>query len=144
MGAATVILLPGGDPVARARLHLLVDPPDRSWQVLEVPAAGSPAANRSAHACAAIAAAAPAAPLVVAAAGDAALLLPAVARAQLAAHRRVEEYLLVRPDLPPVTDSWPDAPVTVVVDDAADLVAATVRLRGWTLLVGADPWRPAD
>ncbi len=144
MGAATVIVLPGGDPAARSRLRSLVDAPDRTWQILELPADDGPAATHPTRVCAAIAMAAPAAPLVVAAAGDGALLLPAVARAQFAAHRRVEEYLLVRPDLPPVSDTWPDAPVTVVVDDAGDLITSMVRLRGWTLLVGADPWRPAD
>lgn len=137
-----MIVLPGGDDAGRSRLTALVA--SGPWAVREVQPMDGPAATWSARVCAAIVTAAPTPPLVAAAAGDGALLLPAVARALRAGHRLVSEYLVVRPDLPPVTDTWPDAPVTVVVDDAEDLLVATVRLRGWTLLVGADPWRPGD
>lgn len=142
MSVATVLVLPGGDAAARTRLGSLVG--GGQWRVLEVQPLDGPASALSVRVCAAIASLAPTAPVVVAAAGDGALLLPAVARAQRAAHRLVAEYLLVRPDVPPVTETWPDAPVTVVLDDAEDLLTATVRLRGWTLLVGADPWQPRE
>jgi hypothetical protein len=83
--------------------------------------------------CAAINAVDPPALLVIAATGSAALTLPAVARSQSAQHRRAQEYVLLDPDLPAVTDAWPDARVTVVcdVDSEASIQA---RLRGWDLL----------
>lgn len=83
--------------------------------------------------CAAINGATPVPPLVIAATGAAALTLPAVARSQAAQHRRTEEYVLLDPDLPAVTDTWPDARVTVVCDADSD-ASIQARLRGWDLL----------
>ena len=94
---------------------------------LAIPLSG-PGATLGSRTCAAISALRPAPPLTIVAFGSDALLLPAVALAQRAAHRRVSGYLLVEPALPPGSDTWPDAPVTVL-DDAPD---PQVRLRGWT------------
>lgn len=95
--------------------------------------------------CAAITALAPTPPLVVAAEGTMARTLPAVARSQAAHHRRVIEYVLLDPELPPVSDTWPDARVTVVcdVDSEASLQA---RLRGWDVLRPEDlaSWSPPE
>jgi hypothetical protein len=96
---------------------------------LAIPFSGPPSTLGS-RVCAAIAALAPTPPLAIVAFGTDALLLPAVALAQRAAHRRVSGYLLVEPALPPGSDTWPDAPVTVL-DDAP---GPQVRLRGWTAL----------
>jgi hypothetical protein len=85
----------------------------------------------AARVCAGISRSEPSSPLVILAAGRGALLLPAVARAQHSAHRRVVAYLLLEPELPPVSDTWPDAPVAVVSDD--EWVTTQVRLRGWDL-----------
>jgi len=85
----------------------------------------------------------PTPPLIIVAAERAALALPAVARSQRTMHRLVLEYLLLDPELPPVSDTWPDARVTVVcdVDSEASLQA---RLRGWDVLrwEDLDAWSP--
>lgn len=95
--------------------------------------------------CAAITALQPSPPLVIVAAGSMARTLPAVARSQAAHHRRVVEYVLLDPELPPVSDAWPDARVTVVcgVDSEASLQA---RLRGWDVLRPEDlpSWSPPE
>lgn len=95
--------------------------------------------------CAAITDLAPSPPLVVVSEGAMARTLPAVARSQTAHHRRVVEYVLLDPELPPVSDTWPDARVTVVcgVDSEASLQA---RLRGWDVLRPEDlpSWSPPD
>lgn len=95
--------------------------------------------------CAAITALEPSPPLVVVAEGSMARTLPAVARSQAAHHRRVIEYVLLDPELPPVSDTWPDARVTVVcgVDSEASLQA---RLRGWDVLRPEDlpSWSPPE
>ncbi len=83
--------------------------------------------------CAAINALAPEDPLVIVTTGTAALLLPAVALSQHASHRRVAEYLLVDPVLPPVSDTWPDARVTLVCEPTTE-ASLQARLRGWDVL----------
>lgn len=75
-------------------------------------------------------------PLRIVAHGDLALLLPAVALSQRSMHRAVEGYVLIDPVLPAVTDSWPDARVTVVTDD--EWILTQARLRGWELAEPAD------
>jgi hypothetical protein len=49
----------------------------------------------------------------------------------------VSEYVLIDPVLPTVSDSWPDAPVTVVTDDTDGQASLQGRLRGWQLLTHA-------
>jgi hypothetical protein len=95
------------------------------------PAPGPPEAL-TARTCAAINALSPAPPLVLVAHGERVPLLPAVALSQRSSHRTVLGYLLIDPVLPAVTDSWPDAPVTVVSDD--DWIVTQARLRGWDLI----------
>ena len=96
-----------------------------------------PEAALSARMCAAINLLDPQPPLVIVAEGALALLVPAIALSQRAARRRVSEYVLIDPELPPVTDSWPDAPVTLVSSDETSGAAMQARLRGWTLLTQA-------
>ena len=84
--------------------------------------------------CAAINLLDPPPPLVIVAEGDLALLLPAIALSQRSARRRVSEYVLIDAELPTVTDSWPDAPVTVVTDDSQGAAARQGSLRGWRVL----------
>jgi hypothetical protein len=83
--------------------------------------------------------------LTIVAFGTAALQLPHVAIAQRSMHRRIGEYLLVRPNLPVVTDSWPDAPVTVYCD-TSDETLIQARLRGWAVhpVEQLPDWRPAE
>jgi hypothetical protein len=90
-----------------------------------------PESALSARMCAAINLLDPSPPLVIVAQGDHALLLPAIALSQRTAHRRVSGYVLIDPDLPPVGDTWPDAPVTVVTDDTDSQASLQGRLRGW-------------
>ena len=68
-------------------------------------------------------------PLRILAVGDAALLLPSVARANRSCHRHIQEYALLEPDVPATSDNWPDAPVIVFADDPSITVIA--GLRGW-------------
>lgn len=98
-----------------------------------VPVPG-PESALSARVCAAINALRPVAPLVIVAEGERALLLPAVALSQRSSRRSVVGYVLHDPVLPPVTDSWPDAPVTVVTDDADSDGSVQGRLRGWRVV----------
>jgi len=70
-------------------------------------------------------------PLVIVAYRSSCALLPAVALAQRTAHRRVSAYVLVDPDAPASSDSWPDAPVMVVTKDAQ--IARMSTLRGWSV-----------
>ena len=72
----------------------------------------------------------PESPLVVVAHGSACAVLPAIALAQRAAHRRVDAYVVVEPHAPASTDTWPDAPVLAVTND--DHTARLAALRGWT------------
>jgi hypothetical protein len=97
------------------------------------------------RACADINALAPDESLVVAALGSASLVLPAVSRSQRAQHRRIIEYLLLDPELPPVTDAWPDARVSVICDVGAE-ASLQARLRGWDLLRPEEiaDWQPPD
>ena len=87
----------------------------------------------SARMCAAINLLDPVPPLVIVADGALALLLPAIALSQRSSRRRVSEYVLIDPALPPVTDGWPDAPVTLVSSDETSAAAVQGRLRGWTV-----------
>lgn len=92
-----------------------------------------PESALSARMCAAINLLDPRPPLVIVAEGALALLLPAIALSQRAAHRRVSEYVLIDPELPHVTDGWPDAPVTVLSSDESSDASIQGRLRGWTV-----------
>jgi hypothetical protein len=94
-----------------------------------------PDAALSARICAAINLLEPEPPLVIVAEGALALLLPAVALSQRSSRRRVAEYVLLDPELPPVTDGWPDAPVTVLSSDNSSDASIQGRLRGWTVRV---------
>lgn len=87
----------------------------------------------------------PPGPLFIVAFGAAAAYLPHVALAQRAARRRIGEYVLVHPTLPAVTESWPDAPVTVYCD-LDDDGALQGRLRGWSVkpVEQLPMWRPAE
>lgn len=125
MSTGTLVLLAG----SRMReLDLLGLP------TVVVEAADGPDATLAARTCAAINVIDPPAPLVIASVGERALLLPAVALSQRSNHRSVSQYLLIEPELPPVTDGWPDAPVTIVTDDADSEAARQGRLRGWRVL----------
>lgn len=93
-----------------------------------------PDAALAARLCAAINALQPPAPLVIVAEGEQALLLPAIALSQRSNRRSVIGYVLVDPRLPVVTDSWPDAPVTVVTDDPGSDASVQGRLRGWRVV----------
>lgn len=95
-----------------------------------------PESTMSARLCAAINAMNPEPPLVIVAEGALARLLPAIALSQRSSHRRVTEYVLIEPELPAVTDTWPDATVTLVSDD--DSLAMQGRLRGWDVLARVD------
>ena len=84
--------------------------------------------------CAAIINAALTPPLVVVAHGDACQLLPSVALSLRTQHRATSAYVLVDPDAPPSTDTWPEAPVFIV--SAAEPDGRS--LRGWTVVSAMD------
>ncbi|MEU6033774.1 hypothetical protein ABZ801_00025 [Actinomadura sp. NPDC047616] len=99
-----------------------------------------------------IAATAPAAPLVLAGHGAAGPLLPGVALAQRAAHRKVGGYVFVDAELPrplthdhgvPMPPDWPEAPCGYLRTRSArgehDRAMREARLRGWTVREQAPP-----
>lgn len=136
-----ILLLPDEEPKRGDLAEAFVA--DHPGTALVRPEPGS--ADLAVRICAAITAVAPSPPLVIVAEGAMARNLPAVARSQAAHHRRVVEYVLLDPDLPPVSDAWPDARVAVVcgVDSEASLQA---RLRGWDVLRPEDlsSWSPPE
>lgn len=80
--------------------------------------------------CAAIISARPTPPLIVIASGEACRLLPAVALSLRTQHLHTSAYVLVDPDAPPSTDTWPEAPVFVVSASESD----GRSLRGWSIV----------
>jgi hypothetical protein len=105
-----------------------------------------PESALAARVCAAINLLDPEPPLAIVAEGEEALLLPAIALSQRSAHRRVSGYLLIEPVLPTVTDTWPDAPVTVASDDPSCDASMQGRLRGWTVVMrgAVVDWPPVE
>jgi hypothetical protein len=136
----TVIVLPSTDDRHASLLdEFLLGCPSARVIIVDPSGAGS----RSARMSVAISELAPVPPLTVVAFGAGAHVLPQIAVAQRAAHRRVAEYVLVDPDLPPVNDTWPDAPVTVICAPTSE-ASLQGRLRGWTVLPTAAllDWSP--
>ena len=139
---STLLVLPSEDPGQESVLDRFLDRGVPATVVIAEPGAGS----ASARICSAINEMKPTAPLTVIAFGESALALPAVALSQRTAHRLVAEYVLIDPALPAVTESWPDARVMVVTDDADCQASLQGRLRGWTVIGHAefDQWSPDD
>lgn len=111
-----------------------------SYLVRGLVVATEPRATQAARICAALNADPPVEPLSIVAFGGSALLLPSIALAQRTAHRRVQEYVLIAPEIPSVSDGWPDAHVTVFCE--SDQPQA--RLRGWEVrpMAALGQWRP--
>lgn len=82
-----------------------------------------------ARTCAAITRLAPTPPLVIVAEGEWAALLPGIALAQRSARRSVLAYVLIDPEYPEVSDTWPDTRVHVLGSEGFDV--RTAELRGW-------------
>ena len=75
----------------------------------------------------------PVSPLLIVTTAKDASILPDIALAQRAAHRRIAGTVLVEPEKVLTSESWPESPVFVTISDSApDRVAAA--LRGWGLL----------
>jgi hypothetical protein len=79
-------------------------------------------------------------PLVLVFYGEASVHAPAIGFSRRALRRPAVHYVLVDPVMPTIGGDygdWPDAPVTVVLTDAAEDVAKDAalqsRLRGWTV-----------
>lgn len=83
--------------------------------------------------CASIVAAELAPPLVIVAFGESCQLLPAVALSLRTQHRSTVGYVLIDPDAPPSSDTWPEAPVVVV----STTEQAGVSLRGWEVVAAS-------
>jgi len=73
-------------------------------------------------------------PIVVVARGDACVTLPAVALSLRTQHKDTSGYVLVDPDAPPATDTWPESPVLVV----SSTEATGTSLRGWSVVRSDD------
>lgn len=139
VASGTVVVLPvtGGEyAIERGRLL------NADFAVRALVADDGPPETEAARICAAISGLRPEEPLSFVAFGRAAVLLPSIALAQRAARRRVVEYVLVDPVLPPVSDGWPDAHVSVFSD--AD--TRQPRLRGWSIasLGALSEWQPSS
>lgn len=79
-------------------------------------------------------------PLVLVFLGETSVHAPAIGFSRKSLHRPAVAYILVDPVMPQVGGEygdWPDAPVTVVITDAAGPNAKEAsmqsRLRGWTV-----------
>lgn len=113
--------------------------PDASWadrdQVLAaiertgVAVLDIPLPLESKAVCASLISARVAPPLVIVAHGDACHVLPALSLSLRTQHRSTAGYVLVDPDAPPSTDTWPEAPVTVISTTQED----GRSLRGWPI-----------
>ena len=69
-------------------------------------------------------------PVVVVARGEACLMLPAVALSLRTQHKDTSGYVLIDPDAPPASDTWPESPVLVL----SSTEATGTSLRGWPVL----------
>lgn len=129
MTLGTVLVLPSDEPRHASLLGLLLNG-DYAARVIHPISGSAPLPSRI---CAAINLAVPEPPLTLVGFGEACRVLPTVAFAQRTSHRRVAGYLLVDPIMPEVTESWPDAPVLVLVEDPDGDTASLSRLRGWSV-----------
>ena len=116
LSAVTTVMMLGEIPGPDELGALRIDPP-----------AGE--APLAARVCAEITRLAPAPPLLIVAVGSLATLVPSIALAQRAARRPVLGYVLIDPEYPPVSESWPDARVHVLGTEGFDV--RTAQLRGW-------------
>lgn len=134
-----MLLLPAGDPAHAGLRARLAGTVGEARVVDPVP---GPEAAYPTRVCAALPQHGLLAPVTVVAFGAQAALLPAVARALRTRHVDVSEYVLVEPDPPAVSDTWPDAPVRVFADRPDSVLA----LRGWSVdpLAMAADWRPVE
>ncbi len=74
----------------------------------------------------------PVSPLLIVTNAQDASILPGIALAQRAAHRKIAGTVLIEPGKVAIGESWPESPVFVTVSVAApDRV--TAALRGWTV-----------
>lgn len=121
-----IIVLPDAEWVDRSDVITTIE--DHGHRILDVSAP-----MESKAVCAALIDADVAPPLVVIAHGDACRILPAVALSLRTQHRDTAGYVLVDPDAPPSTDTWPEAPVTVVSTYDED----GTSLRGWQVVSAA-------
>ena len=69
-------------------------------------------------------------PIIVIAHGDSCLVLPAIALSLRTQHRHTSGYVLINPDAPPASDTWPESPVLVL----SSTEATGTSLRGWPVL----------
>ena len=77
-------------------------------------------------------------PVTFVAYGPTCLALPAIALSMRSQHRRVRSYVLINPDLPASSDTWPDCSILVVYANSED-VSSVVRLSGWEWVVSQQP-----
>lgn len=68
-------------------------------------------------------------PVVIVAHGDTCRFLPAVALSLRTQHRDTTGYVVIDPDAPSSTDTWPEAPVIAVSTTEPD----GMSLRGWPI-----------
>lgn len=125
-GRGSLLLLPTADADLAARVL------EHSAHVTVIHPAPGPARALATRTCAALLTTAVVPPLRIIAVADGADLLPAVARSLRARSVHVLDYVLVEPMIPPVSDTWPDAPVTVYCESGSE-TARMSDLRGWTV-----------
>ena len=121
---ASLLLLPTLDTDLAARVLGL------STRILVVTPVDGPANALATRTCAALMSSTLVDPITVVAIADGASLLPPVARSLRARGHQVGGYVLLEPVIPAVSDTWPDAPVSVYCSPASD-VARMAGHRGW-------------
>ena len=120
----SLLLLPTIDHDIAARVL------EHSDRVIVVDPVPGPLAALATRTCAALLQLHLVEPIRIVAIADGAELLPAIARSLRARSQQVADYVLIDPVLPEVTDTWPDAPVTVFCHLGTD-VARMAGFRGW-------------
>jgi hypothetical protein len=148
MRTCSLVVLP--DPGSPLRAELVAALLTTSTPILDLAGVAAGPVPPASAICAAIRAAHLTSPVIIVATGAALPLLPAVARAQRAAHQLISGYVLLDIDAQaleadPTGESWPDAPVTLIVAAAliaprdVDGVETHARLRGWTVHAAEQP-----
>jgi len=121
---ASLLLLPTIDTDLAARVLEL------STRIVVVAPVDGPENALATRTCAALMSLALVDPISVVAIADGASLLPSVARSLRARGHAVGGYVLIEPVIPAVSDTWPDAPVSVYCSLTSD-IARVSGLRGW-------------
>lgn len=120
--------------------------PERNWTERETaieyfamqcpnrPIVNVVAQEEPARICAALTASTLISPASVVAYGTSCQMLPAVSLAMRTQKMPIYSYVLIDPEIPQPTDTWPECPVTIMCSEGSNQ-ADRLRLYGWPVVV---------